>query len=135
MRRRQAREEILKALYRYDFVGDRNEVLNEGDFGDQAVFIDSISKGTLANLEKIDQLIDQFALGWKIDRLPVVDRNILRMSIYELLYYEDTPPEVVINEAIELSKIYGTEKAPKFINGILDRIWKEHMNEKKHGMK
>jgi len=63
-----------------------------------------------------------------LDRLSLVDRNILRIGLYELLY-GDTPPEVAIDEAVELAKTYGTEKAPAFINGILDRVWKEEKCE------
>lgn len=125
MRRREARSEILKALYRLEFVGDDHMLNNTDDYGPQRDFIQSVFQGTVDRMEELDEIIDRFASGWSIDRLAPVDRNILRMSIFELMYYEETPAEVVINEAVELSKKYGTDNAPSFVNGILDRLWKE----------
>ncbi|MBS3812327.1 MAG: transcription antitermination factor NusB [Candidatus Acetothermia bacterium] len=129
MQRRQAREIILKALYRKEFinreVGKGADDFSGEDLGDQKSFIENIFYGTLEKREEIDELITNFTRGWKVERLAVLDRNILRMAIYELIYYRQTPVEVVINEAIELSKDYGTENAPKFINGILDKLWKK----------
>lgn len=77
-----------------------------------------------AHQAEIDSIIDKRAHGWGLDRLPLVDRNLLRLALCELLY-TDTPPEVVMNEAVELAKSYGTDQAPAVINGILDRVWKE----------
>ena len=129
MLRREARAEILKALYGAEFVTGKVDPLEEiswqKDPGEQRDFIEEIFNGTLEHVEAIDELISSFAVGWKVDRLAFLDRNILRMAIYELLYYDETPAEVVINEAIELAKEYGTDNAPKFVNGILDRVWKE----------
>jgi len=71
-------------------------------------------------------LIGEKTIGWKFERLALLDRNILRLGVYELLYFDDVPPEVALDEAVELAKKFGTEQARKFINGILDRIWKEH---------
>jgi N utilization substance protein B len=130
MLRREAREEILKQLYGSEFVEARRVRYGEKDVGDQGGFIEEIYEGTLENRESIDELISEFTVGWKVGRLAFLDRNILRMAIYEMLYYEDTPAEVVMNEAIELAKEYGTENAPKFVNGILDRIWSEKSEEK-----
>ncbi len=134
MLRREAREEILKQLYGSEFVEDRmgryGEQPGEKDVGDQKDFIEEIYEGTMENSERIDELISEFTVGWKVGRLAFLDRNILRMAIYEMLYYEETPAEVVMNEAIELAKEYGTENAPKFVNGILDRIWNEKQEEK-----
>ena len=127
MLRHEAREEILKALYRREFVGGGAEAhLGDGSsYQGQGDFILDILEGTLDHLEEIDEMIDRFASGWRLERLSPIDRNILRMGIYELLYYSDTPPEVVINEAVELSKTFGTDKSPSFVNGILDKIWKD----------
>ncbi len=129
MQRREARAEILKALYGCEFDDGRRGAIEdrlvECDPGEQADFIREMYMGTLDRQEEIDRMISEFAVGWKVDRLAFLDRNILRMALYELLYYKKTPAEVVINEAIELAKKYGTDNAPKFINGILDRIWKE----------
>ncbi|MCF7889731.1 transcription antitermination factor NusB [Candidatus Bipolaricaulota bacterium] len=133
MLRREARAKILKALYGSEFSEVNpdpvDNLLADCDPGGQREFIEDIYRGTLDKKEKIDELISSFAVGWKVERLAFLDRNILRMAIYELLYYDDTPPEVVMNEAIELSKEYGTDNAPKFINGILDRVWKEEKGE------
>ena len=134
MLRREARAKILKALYGSEFIevgpDPVDNLLADCDPGEQREFIEDIYRGTLKKKEAIDELISSFAVGWKVERLAFPDRNILRMAIYELLHYEDTPPEVVMNEAIELSKDYGTDNAPKFINGILDRIWKEERGKR-----
>jgi N utilization substance protein B len=84
-----------------------------------------VLEGIEAHQEEIDHLVEERAEGWRLERLYSVDRNILRLAIYELLYREDVPPEVVIDEAVELAKKYGTERSPAFINGILDRVLKE----------
>lgn len=131
MLRREAREEILKQLYGSEFVEARRVSYGEKEVGDQGDFIEEIYGGTLENRESIDELISEFTVGWKVERLAFLDRNILRMAIYEMLYYEETPAEVVMNEAIELAKEYGTENAPKFVNGILDRIWSEKSETKR----
>ncbi|MFP4507632.1 MAG: transcription antitermination factor NusB [Candidatus Acetothermia bacterium] len=135
MLRHEAREEVLKSLYGTEFVEDegviRERVLDDSSYGDQEEFIREIFEGTLEDLERIDELISEFTVGWKVDRLAFLDRNILRMAIYEMLFYDDTPAEVVMNEAIELAKEYGTDNAPEFVNGILDRIWKERSEKEK----
>ncbi|MFP4646263.1 MAG: transcription antitermination factor NusB [Candidatus Acetothermia bacterium] len=123
MSRREARKAVLTALYQLEFL-DHVE-LPVDELGEQASFVRDIYDGTRTRMEEIDGLISKFASGWRLERLAVIDRNILRMALYELLYYQKTPPEVVINEAVELSKKYGTEKSSSFINGILDRVWKE----------
>lgn len=125
MRRHEAREVVLRLLYRWEFKDlPPEELLSEEDLDDQGDFIRERVTGILAKKGEIDAIIDRRAKGWGIDRLATVDRNILRLGIYELLY-TDIPPEVAIDEAVELAKAYGTEKAPSFINGILDRVWKE----------
>lgn len=126
MLRREARQEILKALYRREFLRQADSFNSEKlNYGDQKDFVHDIYFGTVEHFEEIDELIGEFASGWSVDRLAILDRNILRMATYELLFYDKTPPEIVINEAVELSKKFGTEKSPSFVNGILDRIWKE----------
>lgn len=124
--RRKARETVLRCLYRWEFLKlPAAELLAEVELPPEArEFAHTLLSGVLAKKDKIDPLIDARAHGWGLDRLPVVDRNILRLGLYELLF-TDTPPEVVINEAVELAKAYGTERAPAVINAILDRVWKE----------
>ncbi len=87
-------------------------------------FSKKLLKGIEANQEKIDQLIDNYAKNWAIERLPVVDRNILRISIYEMVYEPEIPASVSINEAIELAKIYGSAESGKFVNGVLGQVAK-----------
>ena len=86
---------------------------------------DALVRGTKANQAKIDQMISQFAEHWDLERMAVVDRNILRLAVYELLWTDDVPPKVAINEAIEIAKKFGTKESSRFINGVLDRIHKE----------
>lgn len=123
--RRKAREAVLRCLYRREFLNlSPEELLAEEDLGQEREFARTLLQGVLAHQEEIDAVIDRRAKGWGLDRLSLVDRNILRLALFELLH-ADTPPEVAIDEAVELAKAYGTENAPKFINGILDRVWKE----------
>jgi N utilization substance protein B len=84
----------------------------------------ALVRGTKAHEAKIDEVISQYAENWELERMAVVDRNILRQSIYELLWGE-APPKVVINEALEIAKKFSTHESSRFINGILDRVHKE----------
>ncbi len=129
--RRRAREAALQALYRREFLGlPPAELLPDMELPREArAFAQSLVDGVLAHQAEIDAILDRRAEGWGLDRLPLVDRNILRLGLYELLFTE-TPPEVVINEAVELGKRYGTERAPAVVNAILDRVWKERSGGK-----
>jgi transcription antitermination factor NusB len=129
MKRRRAREYALQLLFQLDITGDRlsDELINdfwEGIKEDNEVkeFASSIVKGSIEHLEAIDSLIEDVTEHWQLERMAVIDRNILRAATYELLYRHDIPPSVAINEAIELAKKYSTEDSSRFINGILDRI-------------
>jgi len=130
-KRRKAREFALQVLFQQDITRDNwEESLNlfwEITPADPEVieFTTTLVKGTIEHLNEIDNLIRRFAQNWDINRMAIVDRNLLRFSIYELLYFESIPPKVTINEAIELAKIFGTKDSGRFINGILDRICKE----------
>ena len=135
MSRRKAREILLQLLFQWDFRPvSPEELLAEAGAGaetpieDEDGYIRRTLEGVLAHREEIDRIIAEKAVGWKLERLVSVDRSILRLAIYELLY-SDIPGEVVINEAVELSKKYSTEHSHIFINGILDRVWKEHRDE------
>jgi N utilization substance protein B len=122
--RRAARERILKLLFQRDFRSiSLTELLAEQPVDDPYVL--EVVQGLESKQSEIDKLIAEKAEGWRLERLHSVDRNILRLAVYELCYREDVPPEVVINEAVELAKKYSGEHSPVFINGILDRIWKE----------
>ena len=126
MQRREARELLLTALYRCEFLpASLSELFNERDPGDQRQYIEDSFRGIQDRREEIDAMLGERTVGWRFERLALLDRNILRIGVYELLFSEDVPPEVAIDEAVELAKKYGTEQARGFVNGILDRIWKE----------
>ena len=131
-RRRKTREVALQFLYQLDLHGADDPAQHEAEFWSRNpvteethVFGDALVRGTKANQGKIDQIISQFAEHWDLDRMAVVDRNILRLAVYELLWTADVPPKVAINEAIEIAKKFGTKESSRFINGVLDRIHKE----------
>lgn len=125
MHRRQAREFLLAALYQREFREvTLQELLDDRDPGDQLQFIEQVFSGVLAHQKELDERIGERTVGWRFERLAFMDRNILRLATYELLYLPEVPPEVAIDEAVELCKKYGTENAQVFVNGILDRIWK-----------
>lgn len=129
MKRRRAREYALQLLFQLDITGDKlsEELLKEfweGNKEDDEVkeFASSIVKGTTEHLTVIDSLIKDVVEHWQLERMAIIDRNILRAATYELFYRPDIPPSVAINEAIEIAKKYSTEESSSFINGILDKI-------------
>ncbi|MDR3244710.1 MAG: transcription antitermination factor NusB [Elusimicrobiota bacterium] len=126
--RRQSRENALQMLYSADnFSMDRAEVLEcfqeylpkEDAYRD---FCMTLFVGVLENQKVIDKLIAKYAQNWDMDRMAVVDRNILRLSAYEIIFMSDTPINVIIDEAVEISKQYSTKDSSKFVNGILDKL-------------
>ncbi len=123
MQRRKAREEALKLLFQREFSGEIEELELIRDS-----YLLDVLKGIERHQPELDQIIKERAEGWALERLHSVDRNLLRLSIYELLYRADIPPQVVINEAVELAKKYGSEKSPAFVNGVLDRVLKERVH-------
>jgi N utilization substance protein B len=126
MNRRSARESLLRLLYQREFVETSlDEALSGIDPGRQRAYMEQVLSLLRAHQPEIDAQIAGRAVGWRLERLALMDRNILRLGICELLYVSEIPPEVAIDEAVELAKCYGTEQAPVFINGILDRIWKD----------
>ncbi len=129
MKRRTARECALQLLFQYDFTQRVPEKKDLQDFwsirmepDDIRSFAEEIFYGTLEHLNEIDRTISSVAENWSMQRMAAVDRNILRLATYELLYRPDIPVPVSINEAIEIAKKYASEDSPSFINGILDRI-------------
>ncbi len=94
-------------------------------------YTEKIVKGVLDGLEKIDPMIERYAENWSMERMAYVDRNILRLAAYEILYCDDIPVKVAINEAVELAKRYGESDSSKFVNGILDHIAKTECPDKK----
>ena len=130
--RRKARELALQMLYQHDLSGNAPDAI-VGTFEDLQKskantrdFAVRIFQGTLEHLAEIDQMIVAQADNWRIERMAVVDRNIIRMSVYEFLHETDTPKLVIIDEAIEIAKKFGTQKSSQFINGILDGILKRY---------
>jgi N utilization substance protein B len=85
-------------------------------------FAEELILGVAENLEKIDQVIEEHSTNWALDRMARVDLSLLRMAVFELLYRPETPTSVIINEAIEIGKRFGTKETPAFVNGILDKI-------------
>ncbi len=93
-------------------------------------FISNLVTGVLQRRSEIDEIISKFSKGWKIHRMAMVDRNILRMGIFELCFHPDIPPKVAINEAVELAKKFGDANSPSFINGILDSVYRKYCAQK-----
>lgn len=126
--RRKAREYAMQALYMYETVRTPVQELVALQWVDKEIpddirdFAITLIEGTIANLESIDGLIRQYSKNWKFERINPVDKSILRISIYALLYLDSIPHAVTIDEGIELGKIYGSENSGQFINGILDAI-------------
>lgn len=130
MSRKEARESAMKLLFEINYkLDETDEVLNtyfeENKLNDNdKQFINEVVNGAITNLERIDKVIETYSKGWKLNRLAKVDLTVLRLAVFELKY-TDTPESVVINEAVEISKKYGTEKSGPFINGILASVVKE----------
>jgi N utilization substance protein B len=128
--RRKARICALQMLFQYDIAQPRVDELTTSyweafgdDMGNVARdFSNKLALGAISRLDEIDDLIKRRAEHWRINRMAVVDRNILRLAIYEFLYEADTPKTVVINEALEIARRFSTFEATQFINGILDAI-------------
>jgi len=128
MKRRKAREYALQILFQLDIKKEKPSAAVLKHFWaeydpDEEVraFSEEIVKGTYKHIARINELLHQCAKNWSLDRMAVVDRNVLRMAVYEILYRIDIPTSVTINEAIEIAKKYGTDESGSFVNGILDR--------------
>lgn len=124
MKRRTAREKALQALFQMDMSGmTADEALtNVYEDTPSDEYLENLVNGATENKEKIDGLIKENLEKWSFDRLAKVDRNILRVAVYELLEADDVPSKVVINEAIEIAKTYGDDQSGKFINGVLSKV-------------
>jgi len=126
--RRKARAIALQVLYEVDSVGHDAEsafahLVDKGKLSEENVaFVRSLVSGVIQNREEIDQHIKKFAPAWPIEQISVVDRNILRLAIFEVLLDNDMPVKVAINEAVELAKTFGSDNSSKFINGVLGSV-------------
>ena len=134
LNRTEAREKIMVILYQIDFYKKENIEYNLEDVFHENLEMDNkyvkdIVNGVLENQDKIDETINKYLENWDLDRLGKTDRAILRLSTYEMMYY-DTPKVVVINEAVELAKKYSDDKVVKLINAVLDKVRdNEEVNE------
>lgn len=130
-KRTQAREFALQVLYQIDITRDNYaqamvdfwQAHSEEEIDAQVrIFAEELVKGVADNLGVLDEKISQHATNWQLSRMAVVDRNILRLGSFELIFRTDIPPKVSINEAVELAKKYSSLEAARFVNGILDKI-------------
>ncbi|MBQ9763830.1 MAG: transcription antitermination factor NusB [Phascolarctobacterium sp.] len=148
MSRRLAREVVLQSLFQIDFneceadsalnsaLAEHDEFacLNEVQEGEEVSakavscmkakdYAEKVLNGVLENIQTIDDKLSQYAVDWTVERMPATDRNILRIAVYEMLFAEEKiAPGVAINEAVEIAKLYGSEEAPRFINGVLGKM-------------
>jgi N utilization substance protein B len=126
--RRKAREVALQTLYEVDISRHgAEEVLNRTLFDlelteESAVFARNLVTGVIANRESIDEKIEIYAPAWPIEQISVIDRNILRLAIFEIIIDNKVPVKVAINEAVELAKLFGTDNSSKFVNGVLGSV-------------
>ncbi|MEA2088131.1 MAG: transcription antitermination factor NusB [Candidatus Caldatribacteriota bacterium] len=126
--RRLSREMALKVLFQIDLVSTNMEEVLKYTF-ENGLFPDEVKefalilvKGVTVNLSEIDRAINNYTNNWSLERITNIDRNILRIAIYEILYLKNIPKSVSINEAVELAKKYGTKSSSSFVNGVLGKI-------------
>ncbi|MFH0977138.1 MAG: transcription antitermination factor NusB [Spirochaetota bacterium] len=133
--RHKAREYALQALYMFETVQSPTEELCSLEWLDKQLpeevkkFTISIINGSIEKIEFIDNIIKKYSKNWKFERLSAIDKSILRLSIYTLLFLPDIPTAVVINEGVELGKTFGGESSGQFINGVLDAIKNKELNK------
>lgn len=126
--RRQARQIALQALYEIDCAGHRvqdvmgNRLEAEPLSEEARLFAYQLVNGVLEHRKVLDDLIQRYAPEWPIDQIAIIDRNILRIAAYEVLYSQEIPLRVAINEAVELAKVYGSDTSPRFVNGVLGSL-------------
>lgn len=129
--RRQARIVVIQTLFEADLANhDLNRVLGqrlqETALPENGVrFVQELVSGVWQHRAPLDEIITQIAPDWPVEQLAAIDRNILRMAIYEILATNDTPVKVVVNEAVELAKLFGSDSAPRFVNGVLGTLLRE----------
>lgn len=131
MKRREVRELALKVLYAHDIGKNDTNSIMEQLFSEENIeetgrdFCRLLVEGVLANLTTIDRFISKYTTDWPLDRMAGVDRNLMRIALFEFLFSEGVPGAVAVNEALEVAKSYGSEESPRFINGILGNILKD----------
>jgi transcription antitermination protein NusB len=132
-----ARTIAMQSLFTWDFNGKKDNIddiikINFSYFApkfDDNGFVEALIKGVIKNNNEIDKYIIKYATEWPLDQITIVDRNILRIGVYELVMLDNIPPKVAINEAIEIAKTFGGESSGKFVNGVLGAIY-NNMPEK-----
>ena len=127
MNRREARKQAFLLLFQYKFQPENMERLlgdffDENKVGEQREYIDAVVNGTIAEIEKVDSLINEYSKGWRIDRISSVSLAALRLGVYEIKYMKDIPTAVSVNEAVALAKEFEGEEAAPFVNGILGKL-------------
>ena len=126
-----ARSQALQLLFQAEALGISVDEVLSGDYliskGPLDPYAETLARGAGENLERIDTALSSVSTNWRLDRMPAVDRNLLRLSVYEMCMLPDDRPDeaVVINEAVEIAKAYGTDDSPRFVNGVLGRIARE----------
>lgn len=134
-----SRTVAMQSLYEWDFNGGKGDLEaiikhNIENFApglDDPTFIFDLTRGVREHRAEIDEIIEKTAPEWPIEQITVVDRNILRLGIYELQYAKEVPPKVAINEAVELGKTFGGESSGKFVNGVLGTLYRQMVEEGK----
>ena len=131
-KRSEARELMMKAMYQMNLLKDFSSgrgrrITEEHDLSGEESYLDALEDAFLKNRDEVNGLIDQYSVRWKTSRMSPVDLAILQLAICEIKYMDDIPVKVSIYEAVELAKTYGTDKASKFINGILGRVVREQL--------
>jgi len=135
-----SRSIVMQSLYEWDFYGKKDQALekivekNIKDFGpglEDLDFVWELANGVVKHLPEIDKIIEKAAPEWPITQIAIIDRNVLRIGLYELLYAnkEEVPPKVAINEAIELAKTFSGSTSGKFVNGVLGTVFKQLENK------
>ncbi len=122
----------MQSLFEWDFHGQKEDLKqvvenNLKQFGQNISdpeFVYALAEGVRQNLKEIDEVMVKTAPEWPVDQITIVDRNVLRLGIYELMFLKDVPPKVAINEAVEIAKTYGGDSSGKFLNGVLGTLYK-----------
>jgi len=135
-KRRKLREAVVKALFQLDFRPDEFEDILRDTLNDEKIQevkkdVERYLKRIRENREIIDEIISKYLLNWDFGRVSYIDRSILRLGAYELLYEMDVPIEVTLDEMVEIAKKYGSEESGKFVNGVLDKIAKTEAPKEK----
>lgn len=136
-KRRTIREKVLQVLYAYEIskepitqiidyiLSDLQDHKTDFDFAKQIIYM------VIQHQDELDEIIKTKVANWEFNRIAIIDKFLLRMGICELIYFEEIPPKVTINEAIEIAKNYSTEKSSKFVNGVLDSVYEQLVKENK----